>query len=127
MRAWLIWPGAILAVLTGAAAGWLNGVLIARLNIPSIILTLATLFLWRGVAVVLAGGLSYNLRGVRDTALWQVTTGRLFDWLPLQALWVVLIAVGLVVHPQPPPLRRGAALPRRQCRGGPRHGHRRGH
>jgi len=95
MRAWLIWPGAILAVLTGAAAGWLNGILIARLNIPSIILTLATLFLWRGVAVVLAGGLSYNLRGVRDTALWQVTTGRLFDWLPLQALWVVLIAIGL--------------------------------
>ena len=24
---------------------------------------------------MLAGGLSYNLRGVRDTALWQVTTG----------------------------------------------------
>ena len=32
---------------------------------------------------------------MRDTALWQVTTGRLFDWLPLQALWVVLIAIGL--------------------------------
>lgn len=94
-RAWLIWVGAVLAVLAGAGAGWINGVLVARLNIPSIIATLATLFLWRGVAVVLAGGLSYNLRGVRDTALWQVTTGRLLDWLPLQALWVALVAVGL--------------------------------
>ena len=94
-RAWLIWVGALLAVLAGAGAGWINGVLVARLGIPSIIATLATLFLWRGVAVVLAGGLSYNLRGVRDTALWQVTTGRLLDWLPLQALWVGLVAVGL--------------------------------
>jgi len=92
-RAWMTWLGLLAAALTGAIAGWINGVLIARLGIPSIILTLATLFLWRGVAVVLAGGLSYNLRGVRDTALWQVTTGRLFDWLPLQAVWVLLIAV----------------------------------
>lgn len=94
-RQWMTWLGALAAVLVGAAAGWINGVLIARLAIPSIILTLATLFLWRGVAVVLAGGLSYNLRGVRDTVFWQVSTGRLFDWLPLQALWVVLIAIGL--------------------------------
>lgn len=94
-RAWMVWLGLVAAVATGAAAGWVNGVLIARLGIPSIILTLATLFLWRGVAVVLASGLSYNLRGVRDTLLWQVTTGRLFDWLPLQAVWVLLIAIGL--------------------------------
>jgi simple sugar transport system permease protein len=94
-RAWMTWLGLVAAVFVGAIAGWINGVLIARLGIPSIILTLATLFLWRGVAVVLAGGLSYNLRGVRDTALWQVTTGRLFDWLPLQAVWVLLIAVAL--------------------------------
>jgi simple sugar transport system permease protein len=94
-RAWMTWVGALLAVATGAAAGWINGVLIARLAIPSIILTLATLFLWRGIAVVLAGGLSYNLRGVRDTAFWQLSSGRLLDWLPLQALWVLLIAVVL--------------------------------
>jgi simple sugar transport system permease protein len=94
-RAWMTWVGAVLAVATGALAGWLNGVLIARLKIPSIILTLATLFLWRGIAVVLAGGLSYNLRGVRDTAFWQISSGRLFDWLPLQALWVLLIAIFL--------------------------------
>jgi simple sugar transport system permease protein len=92
-RAWMTWVGAIAAVATGAAAGWINGVLIARLGIPSIILTLATLFLSRGVAVVLAGGLSYNLRGVRDTAFWQVSSGRLFDWLPMQAVWVLLAAV----------------------------------
>lgn len=94
-RAWMVWLGLLAAIATGAAAGWVNGVLIARLGIPSIILTLATLFLWRGVAVVLAGGLSYNLRGVRDTSLWQLTSGRLFDWLPLQAFWVLLIAVAL--------------------------------
>jgi simple sugar transport system permease protein len=92
-RAWMTWVGAIAAVAAGAAAGWINGVLIARLGIPSIILTLATLFLWRGVAVVLAGGLSYNLRGVRDTAFWQLSSGRLLDWLPMQAVWVLLAAV----------------------------------
>jgi len=93
LRDQLVWFGAVLAVIAGGAVGWLNGWLIVRFGIPSIILTLATLFLWRGVAVVLAGGLSYNLRGIKDSALWQVTSGRLLDWFPMQALWALLIAV----------------------------------
>ena len=61
--------------------------------IPSIIATLATQFLWRGAAVVAAGGLSYSLRGVKDASVWQVTSGRLLDWFPMQAVWTLAIGI----------------------------------
>src|SRR5262247_3119427 len=39
------WLGLLLALLAGAAVGWVNGLLVARVGIPSIIATLATQFL----------------------------------------------------------------------------------
>ncbi|MEE8270169.1 MAG: ABC transporter permease [Alphaproteobacteria bacterium] len=95
MKFRMAWLGMVLAVAVGGLIGYVNGLLIARIGIPSIIATLATQFLWRGVAVVVAAGLSYSLRGVKDSAVWQVTSGRLFDWFPMQAVWSLLIAVAL--------------------------------
>ncbi len=43
----------VLALMTGILVGGLNGVLIAYLKIPSIVATLATLFLWSGVALLI--------------------------------------------------------------------------
>ena len=95
MKARLAWVGMVLAVAVGGLVGAVNGLLVARIGIPSIIATLATQFLWRGVAVVVAGGLSYSLRGVKDASVWQVTSGRLLDWFPMQAVWALAIAVVL--------------------------------
>lgn len=95
MKARLAWVGMFLAVAVGGLVGAVNGLLVARIGIPSIIATLATQFLWRGAAVVAAGGLSYSLRGVKDASVWQVTSGRLLDWFPMQAVWTLAIAVVL--------------------------------
>lgn len=43
-------------LLTGAAAGAFNGLMIAYLGIPSIVATLGTLGLYRGIMLVLTGG-----------------------------------------------------------------------
>ncbi len=104
-QAQLCWLGAIAALGVGAAVGFLNGALVAWIGIPSIIATLATAFIWRGMAVYLASGKQFALRDFNQTDLWQVTTGRLFtglfsgdvvlrkpDGIPIQAVIVMALA-----------------------------------
>ncbi len=46
----------ILAVLVGVAIGFINGVIVAKVNIPPFITTLATLSIARGVSLLYTGG-----------------------------------------------------------------------
>jgi rhamnose transport system permease protein len=46
----------VLAVFVGAVFGLINGLLIANLNIPPIVVTLGTLAIYRGLIFVIAGG-----------------------------------------------------------------------
>jgi len=102
----LCWVGVVAALGVGALVGFINGVLVARIGIPSIIATLATAFVWRGMAVFLAAGRQFALRDFNQTGLWQITTGRLFthffngdvvlrkpDGIPIQALVGLALAV----------------------------------
>jgi ribose transport system permease protein len=51
-----IWLAAIAGIVAGAACGAFNGFFITKLKIPDIITTLATMYIFRGVAVTLSGG-----------------------------------------------------------------------
>jgi simple sugar transport system permease protein len=96
-----------LAVLGGLASGLLvgvvNGLLIARIGIPSFIATLGTQFFWSGMATVLSGGKSYALRGADETAVWRFIVGNFGDpnsiaWqdqISVQAVWTALILIAL--------------------------------
>ena len=54
-RGWSV-PAAIAAVLVvGAAAGFLNGFLVTRVGLPSLAVTIGTLTLYRGIAVIILG------------------------------------------------------------------------
>src|SRR5712664_4791156 len=66
------WLGLLLALLAGALVGWMNGVLVARIGVPSIIATLATQFLWGGLTTVFSQGLSYSLGEVDRYFLWHL-------------------------------------------------------
>src|SRR5438128_11743224 len=46
------WVGLLLALVAGALVGWLNGILVARIGVPSILATLATQFLLAGPTTV---------------------------------------------------------------------------
>jgi simple sugar transport system permease protein len=82
------WLGLILALAAGALVGFLNGVLVARVGIPSIIATLATQFLWGGLTTVFSKGLSYSLGEIEEFALWKLFAGRIGP-LPVQCLWAL--------------------------------------
>jgi simple sugar transport system permease protein len=95
----LPWIAVIAAVMSGIVVGWVNGVIIARLGIPSFIATLATQFFWSGLATVLSGGRSYALRGAEDSSVYLLLVGRvsslpaILNEVSVQAIWTALIVV----------------------------------
>ena len=88
----LTWLALLLALAGGALVGWVNGILVAVIGIPSIIATLATQFFWGGITTVMTGGLSYAIRTIDDYAIHDVLVGRI-GVVPVQALWATAVAV----------------------------------
>jgi len=88
----LIWPAVALAVAAGALIGFVNGLIVAYVGVPSIITTLATQFFWGGITTVISGGLSYSLRDVDETSMWTVLVGKIGDF-PMQALCAIGLAI----------------------------------
>ena len=93
--AWAPWAGFVLALAAGGFIGWINGVLVARIGVPSIMATLAAQFFWYGVTVLLAGGLQLDLRTIRDTPIHSLFVGRTILDIPAQALWALALTVFL--------------------------------
>jgi simple sugar transport system permease protein len=97
------WLAVVAGLASGLVVGLMNGLLVARIGIPSFIATLATQFFWAGMATVLSGGKSYALRGAETSSVWQWIVGRPFAgsetvWVaqvPIQSLWTAIIAVFL--------------------------------
>ena len=93
------WIAVVAALASGLLVGFVNGLLVAKVGLPSFIATLGTQFFWAGMATVLSGGKSYALRGAEESSVWQVIVGRPFaassvPWLQeisIQALWTALI------------------------------------
>ncbi len=83
------WMGFVLAIAAGALVGYINGLLVARLRVPSIMATLATQFFWYGVTVLIAGGLQINIEEIIPTTIHTLFVGRLFGVFPVQALWAL--------------------------------------
>lgn len=84
--------GIMAALAVGALAGLLNGVFITVIGIPALVVTIGTLFLYRGLTLVLVSGRSYALVETRGTVGYRLLVGRLFG-IPMQFVWFVLIAV----------------------------------
>lgn len=64
-----VWVVVVLTCALGAGIGLVNGVLIAYLRVPAFVATLGTLYVARGVALLMTNGLTYNNLGGR--ADWQ--------------------------------------------------------
>ncbi len=87
-----VFSGFISALLTGGACGILNAFIIVKTGVPSIIATIGTQFFIRGLTVLLAGGLAKSLIGIRETFGYQVLAGRIFGFIPMQFIWLLVSA-----------------------------------
>ena len=78
----------ILALLTGVAGGLFNGLVISRTRIPPLVTTLATMYLYRGISMIVAG--SKTFAGFPE-AFHGISTTEFFGFLPIQSIYLVVI------------------------------------
>jgi simple sugar transport system permease protein len=83
----------IAALLAGTIIGWLNGVIVVRFGIPSLVATIGTQFFWRGSVLVLTQGSNYTLSYIKESFLYPVLVGRIGGYLPMQMIWLIVIAI----------------------------------
>jgi len=78
----------VAALLTGLLAGIFNGLIISRTRIPPLVTTLATMYLYRGISMILAGTQTFT--GFPD-GFRAFSTTKLFGFLPIQAIYLIVI------------------------------------
>jgi rhamnose transport system permease protein len=93
---WGIWPAFVVALLVGVGGGALNGLLVAKVGLPSIAVTIGTLTLFRGLAEVLLGSLT--VPGVGDRQFPDALTNIGAESIPgMQLSWSLLFFIILAV------------------------------
>jgi simple sugar transport system permease protein len=88
-----VWLGFVACLLAGLLAGYLNGLIVVRLGIPSLVATLGTQYFWRGVVLVVTNGQGLGMTPVTATALYPALVGRIAGRIPVQFLWTIVFAV----------------------------------
>ena len=83
----------VACLVAGFLVGLLNGIIVVKLGIPSLVATIGTQFFWRGVVLVITGGHPASLVPVKGTILRQALVGRLAGYVPAQMIWTVIVAV----------------------------------
>jgi simple sugar transport system permease protein len=88
----------ILCLATGAVIGLINGLLVTKIGIPSIVATIGTMFLWGGLVNVLTEGRGIPISAVTASPLHALFVGEVFGLIPAQFIWFVAgsILLGLI-------------------------------
>jgi rhamnose transport system permease protein len=90
----LVLPGGL---ILGTFLGWCNGALIARLRLPSFVVTLATMAAYRGIAQALLGAESVKIPANLVGVDFATVPGTPIP-VPLAILVVVAVLMGLLLH-----------------------------
>jgi ribose transport system permease protein len=90
--------GLLAALASGLFWGLVNGVLIAKANIPPLIVTLGTLGMALGAAQIITGGI--DLRGAPPELVDNIGFGRIFNEIPVISVIaaVVVVVGGVLLH-----------------------------
>jgi simple sugar transport system permease protein len=88
--------GILCGLATGVACGLVNALFVVRLRIPAIVTTIGTQYLFKGIMLVMCGGNSFGLTGLKtasDSWAYKLLVGRLFGAIPAQFIWFVVLTV----------------------------------
>jgi simple sugar transport system permease protein len=83
----------IAALLAGSIIGWINGIIIVKFGIPSLVVTIGTQFLWRGAVLVLTQGANFTLAYIKDTIFYPMLVGKIGGYFPMQMVWLIVITI----------------------------------
>ena len=95
----VILAGLASSLVAGVAWGLFNGFLIAKTRIPALIVTLGTLGMAQGAALLLSGGINVR-RAVPSELVTTVGIGRLFGQIPYLVLIAAAVTIvgGVILH-----------------------------
>src|SRR5512136_915724 len=85
--------GFVACLLAGLFAGWLNGFIVVRFGVPSLVATIGTQFFWRGVVLTVTNGQGLGMVAVQNSFLYPLLVGKLFGVIPMQFIWMIVIAL----------------------------------
>ena len=100
---WSVPLAIVVVVLVGAAAGWFNGFLVTKVGLPSLAVTIGTLTLYRGIAVILLGPNTISSFPTRYTDIGVTAAPHTGGYLSYSvAIFLVLTVVfAVVLHATP--------------------------
>ena len=116
------WLGVVPALAVGVLIGVINGLLVTRLKINSLIVTLGMYYLLRGFVYLVPGKVPISDRSGKDL-FFMVGNGKLFRFLPYMAILMIVILRGFHVRAAAHHLRAPAVRGRRQPGDRPGGGH----
>jgi rhamnose transport system permease protein len=96
MNDWPLWACILLALAVGAACGLFNGLLVTWMRLPSLVVTLGTLALYRGLAFVVLGSdaVSDYPQAFNDFG-YDTISGTVIPWSAL--IFFALLAIFMVL------------------------------
>jgi simple sugar transport system permease protein len=83
----------IAALITGAIIGWINGIIVVKFGIPSLVVTIGTQFFWRGAVLVLTQGSNFTLVYIKKTIFYPALVGKIGGYLPMQMVWLIVVTI----------------------------------
>lgn len=95
------WLSALIAVVVGGIAGFVNAVIVSMIRIPTIITTLATLSVFGGLATALPGG--QQVVGLPTDSSFFSVLGGTIGGFPIAAIVTIIICIpiGVALHHTP--------------------------
>ncbi|NPV53449.1 MAG: ABC transporter permease [Firmicutes bacterium] len=84
--------GLIISLIVGSSAGLLNGLLVTKIQLSSLVSTLGMNFLLRGLIMIGTQGLGIPLVFLKDSAFYRIFVGRVGSF-PVQMIWGIVFAL----------------------------------
>lgn len=92
-----IWLSVVIGLMAGSIAGLINGLIITKLKMPSIVVTLATMLLYRGIGYILLGDTAVRNLPEKFGILGGAYS---ITFIPIQFIIFIILAIifGLILH-----------------------------
>ncbi|WP_078382020.1 ABC transporter permease [Sutcliffiella halmapala] len=102
MNGMSVWLALLIGLIVAIAAGGINGGLVAYTNVQPLVVTLGTMFLFSGIALIISGGASASgYEGISGfpSSFVELANGKLLS-IP-NPIWLILLSVilfGILLH-----------------------------
>ena len=93
-----IWLSVLIGIITGTFCGFLNGFIVTKLSLPSMIITLATFSFYRGVSYVILGDKAVSGFTDKFTYIGQGYIGNTKIPFPLLIFLIMAVIFSLILH-----------------------------